>query len=388
MAGLRTLVAVEAFEPVVLDVAGIDALIQALRATGRSVRGPVVAEGVIGRGDITSVADLPVGWSDEQEAGCYRLRRRDDGALFAYAVGPHAWQHDLFPARERLWRAQHTDSGVRFVPEPSPRVPLALFGVRPCELAALEVLDRVFGEPIQPGYVARRAAAFVVVAECGFPAATCFCSSTGTGPGAATGFDIALTELLDGGHRFVARPGSKEGARVLGGLPSTPATDVDLTAAEGTIADAATRQTRRLDTSGLPALLERTLESPRWDEVADRCLSCANCTLVCPTCFCHTTEDVTDLDGDVAERWRRWDSCFTTAFSYVHGGSIRVSTRSRYRQWLTHKLGTWWDQFGTTGCTGCGRCITWCPVGIDLTVEARALRDLDLAVSAATEVSS
>jgi Fe-S oxidoreductase len=97
--------------------------------------------------------------------------------------------------------------------------------------------------------------------------------------------------------------------------------------------------------------------------------------MVCPTCFCTTVEDVSDVTGDHAERWRRWDSCFTLGFSYIHGGSIRNSGKARYRQWMTHKLASWIDQFGTSGCVGCGRCITWCPVGIDITEEARAIRD-------------
>jgi len=370
-----------------LDVAGIDALIQSLRAEGRSVRGPVLDSGVIGHGELESVADLPAGWSDEQEAGSYRLRRRDDQALFAHAVGPHAWQHDLFPARELLWRAERTDAGIRFVPRAEAGRPLALFGVRPCELAALEVLDIVFADPGQPGYLRRRADAFVVVAECGWPASTCFCASVGTGPGATTGFDIALVELLDGEHRFLARAGSERGAELLAAVPHQSPDDGDVAAAGAVIEAAAARQTRSLEYAGLPELLDRSLESPRWDDVAARCLACANCTLVCPTCFCHTVEDVTDLSGDVAERWRRWDSCFTTNFSYVHGGSIRVSTRSRYRQWLTHKLGTWRKQFAVDGCTGCGRCITWCPVGIDLTAEARSLRELDAALAAVSEAT-
>jgi len=85
-------------------------------------------------------------------------------------------------------------------------------------------------------------------------------------------------------------------------------------------------------------------------------------------------EDATALAGSESERRRRWDTCFAVEFSYMYGGSVRLSTRSRYRQWLTHKLSTWHDQFGTSGCVGCGRCITWCPVGIDITVEAAAVR--------------
>ncbi|WP_231591262.1 4Fe-4S dicluster domain-containing protein [Saccharothrix sp. ST-888] len=125
----------------------------------------------------------------------------------------------------------------------------------------------------------------------------------------------------------------------------------------------------------LHQLMAGTLDAPRWDDVASRCLTCGNCTMVCPTCFCTTTEDVTDLTGDHAERWRLWDSCFDLDFSYLHAGTVRASPRSRYRQWLTHKLGTWYDQFGSSGCVGCGRCIVWCPVAIDITEEAAALHD-------------
>ena len=132
---------------------------------------------------------------------------------------------------------------------------------------------------------------------------------------------------------------------------------------------------RELDTDGIKELLYRNYEHPRWDEVAERCLTCGNCTMVCPTCFCTTVEDVTDLAGEHVERHQRWDSCFTVDYSYIHGGAVRASTRSRYRQWMTHKLATWFDQFGSSGCVGCGRCITWCPVGIDITEEARAIRD-------------
>ena len=130
-----------------------------------------------------------------------------------------------------------------------------------------------------------------------------------------------------------------------------------------------------LDTTDIKGLLYRNYENPRWIEVANRCLTCGNCTLVCPTCFCNTIYEATDLAGKHAERWRKWDSCFNVDFSYIHGGSIRSSPMSRYRQWMTHKLATWIDQFGTSGCVGCGRCITWCPVGIDITEESRAIRE-------------
>ncbi len=132
--------------------------------------------------------------------------------------------------------------------------------------------------------------------------------------------------------------------------------------------------TRRLEPTVARDVLIANLDHPRWDDVANRCLSCTNCTLVCPTCFCSAVEDVNSLDGEHAERVQRWDSCFTLGHSTLHGaGSVRGDTRSRYRQWLTHKLSTWWDQFEVSGCVGCGRCIAWCPVGIDLTQEVAAI---------------
>ena len=142
---------------------------------------------------------------------------------------------------------------------------------------------------------------------------------------------------------------------------------------------------RRMNTSVIRELLYNNLENPHWDEVATRCLNCANCTMVCPTCFCTTVQDVTDLTGKHAERWRKWDSCFSTEFSYIHGGSIRTSAKSRYRQWLVHKLASWHDQFGTSGCVGCGRCITWCPVGIDITEEANAFRESEVSRAVSRE---
>jgi ferredoxin len=200
-----------------------------------------------------------------------------------------------------------------------------------------------------------------------------------TGPRADRGFDLALTEVLDGdGHRFLVEVGTDQGAELVAELPTRPAAEPDERGAQEAVERAASQQTRRLDITDIRDLLLGNLEHPRWDEVADRCLSCGNCTQVCPTCFCTTVEDVTDLAGQEAEHVRVWDSCFSLEHSYVHGGSVRASTRSRYRQWMTHKLATWIDQFGTSGCIGCGRCIAWCPVAIDITEETAAIRASDL----------
>ena len=363
--------------PRVVDGAGLRELLGLLVADGRRVLGPTVRGGAIVVDEIDDIEALPQGWTDRHEPGRYRLQRRADRALFGYVVGADSFKRAFFSPRAVLLRAKRTD-GSFVVLDPSAVTPprVALFGARACDLEALAVLDRVLADPKLPDgdYLARRRDAFVVAVQCGQAAATCFCASMGTGPRATSGFDLALTELLEGEHRFLVEEGSPAGAAMLARLASGPATAEDQAAADRALQHAAAGMVRSLDTTALRELLFASVEHPRWEQTAARCLSCTSCTMVCPTCFCSTVEDVTDLAGEVAERARRWDSCFTVGHSIVHGGPVHASVASRYRQWLTHKLAAWLDQFGTSGCVGCGRCITWCPAGIDLTEEVAALR--------------
>jgi ferredoxin len=361
--------------PAVIDKDALGRLIEALTDDGYLVVGPRQADGAITYDRIDGLADLPVGLDDEQEGGRYRLTPAGTDRMFDYVVGPHSWKRWLFPPRERLFAARRTGDGIAVEPEPPAPQKMAFLGARPCELADIAVQDRVFleGSYRDPTYAARRRDLLIVAVNCAKPAATCFCGSMGTGPAASRGFDLALTELGGDGHEgFFVETGTDRGAALLARLPHRAAEAADREAASAVAAGAAEALSRAM-VPEVAALLKRNLEHPRWEEVAKRCLTCTNCTLVCPTCFCHTTEDATDLTGQSAERWRAWDSCFSMEFSYVHGGSIRREPSSRYRQWMTHKLSHWHDQFGMSGCIGCGRCITWCPVGIDITEEARAI---------------
>ncbi|WFB05782.1 4Fe-4S dicluster domain-containing protein [Streptomyces sp. LX-29] len=361
----------------VLDREGIEALVRELRARGRTVIGPTLRDGAIVLAELDSADALPYGWGVELEAGRYRVRRRDDAAAFAHSAGPQSWKNFLHPERVRQWTADRGADGEMTVrPERQEPVSFAFLGVRPCDLRAIQIQDRVMigGRHRDATYRERRTGAFILVVECTEPGATCFCVSMGTGPAAQPGYDLALTEVVDeAGHRFLARAGTMEGAEVLAHLPRRPADEATCTRARESVADAAGRMGRTMPAVNLQTLMAGTLEAERWDDVAARCLTCGNCTMACPTCFCTTTEDVTDLTGDHAERWRRWESCYDLDFTHLPGGSVRSSSRSRYRQWLTHKLGTWHDQFDSSGCVGCGRCIVWCPVGIDITEEAHAL---------------
>ena len=354
-------------------------LIEALVRKGYEVIGPQLRNGAIVYDTVESVEDLPTGWTDEQEPGRYRLKRRADDAFFGYAVGPHSWKNYLHPSDVRLWSAERQGETFRILNnETKPVRAQAFLGARACELAAIAVQDRVLlGDKYRdPIYDQHRHGAFIIAVQCTDASATCFCASMGTGPQVSNGFDLVLTELLGGeGHRFLVDAGSDRGAEILTELETVPSTAEDCQEAGARVEAAARQQVRSIDTTAIKELLYENFEHPRWDDVASRCLTCANCTMVCPTCFCTSVEDVTNVTGDHAERWRRWDSCFTQSFSYIHGGSVRTSAKARYRQWMTHKLASWIDQFGSSGCVGCGRCITWCPVGIDITEEVRAIRE-------------
>jgi ferredoxin len=355
--------------PGVLSAAHLGAMIDELRTRGYTVYAPVLDHGALVIRPIESVDRLPRGVIDDQGAGTHRLRQEGE-RCFDYTAPADSWKRLFFPPRLRMWRSTGEDGRVTAAEEPPPEGRAALLGVRGCDLAAIRVQDRVFlgGAHPDPHYRSRRENAFIVAINCARATSTCFCPSMGTGPQAGPGHDLSLTELTEGG--FYVEAASDRGADVLGALPVEAATDSDAKRAAATVAATAASITRTM-----PADIAQTLRgafaSPRWQAIADRCLSCGNCTLVCPTCFCSAVEHTTDLEGNAFHE-RRWDSCFTAGHSYIHGGSVRGSTAPRYRQWLTHKLSTWHDQFGTSGCTGCGRCIAWCPVAIDITAEAHA----------------
>lgn len=366
----------------VLSFEQFPSLIEVLRASGYVVIGPTLGEASIVNDEITSIEDLPIGWTDEQDAGSYKLLRRDDNAVFGYAVGPRTWKRYLFPPQVTLLTITRTDNGLQFDSAPQDSQQYAFLGIRPCELAAIAIQDRVFlkSEFTDPIYASARNSMFTIAVNCAVVGGTCFCVSMGTGPEADSGFDLVITEVIDGEtHEFMLESASEAGATILAQTPGRDATQGDRETVATIMAHSETQMGRSMQTDDVYDLLTANLRHHIWDDIAKRCLSCAACTLVCPTCFCSTVEDVTDLKGDAA-RQRRWDSCFTEEFTRVHQHIVRSSTSSRYRQWMTHKLAYWQDQFDTSGCVGCGQCITWCPAGIDITAEVAVLRaDVEVA---------
>lgn len=360
--------------PVFLAKEDLQSLLDVLWSTGYTVVGPRLDQEAVVHGEVRSLDELPRGWTDSQSPGSYRLRPGDPNRYFGFAAGPQSWKQYLFPPRQTVLTSERGADGRWRMESPQESPPrFALFGVRACDLAAIRIQDRVFleGPYVDPFYRARREQALIVAVNCTGASASCFCTSMNTGPRCTTGFDLALTELDQG---FLIELGSPLGQTLLSKLATRLASAAEHGQAAQLRQQAVDQIERRFDTTNVHDLLLENLEHDHWQDVATRCLSCANCTLVCPTCFCSSVSEVAELTGDQVERRREWDSCFNFDFSYMNGGIVRNQIRSRYRQWLTHKLATWIDQFGTSGCVGCGRCITWCPVGIDLTAEVDAIR--------------
>jgi sulfhydrogenase subunit beta (sulfur reductase) len=356
----------------VFPTAGLQQLLDALVAKGYRVVGPVVRDGSVVWDTVQRIDDLPVGWRDTQEPGRYRLEQSGDDRIFGVVHGPQSLKPFAFPPREPLLQIERTKQGFSARPTLPQQEKIAVLGARACDLAGLAIQDRIFLKDSyrDPYYGVRREGLFLIAVNCTRSLATCFCASMETGPRAKTGFDLALTELDDA---FLVEAGSEAGEEVVAALSLMTPSATQEHEAGRQIESCADSQVRRLDRSSLPQALYDAHDHPRWDEVAACCLACGNCTMVCPTCFCHTVEEKPDLAHQQSEHSRLWDSCFTQDHGSIHGKNIRPTIKDRYRMWLTHKLASWIDQFGSSGCVGCGRCITWCPVGIDLTVELSAL---------------
>lgn len=363
-----------------IDSDKLQHLIAALQKKGYDTIGPVREDDSIVYEKIKSVDELPVGWIDEQLPGTYRISKTDGQAYFGYTLPAQSWKRFLYPPFTKLFSARKVGKSLELEEKKDTAPRCAFIGVRPCELRAIAIQDKVFasGSYRDNNYMALRKDNFIVAVNCGQAGNNCFCTSMKTGPKADTGFDLSLTEIArENPHYFVVESGSEKGASIIEEIGASKAVIEEITAADDVTRGTSAQIRKSMSIDGLPELLAGSLDHPHWNDVAKRCLTCGNCTMVCPTCFCTTAEDVTDLTGEHAERWLHWASCFEFDFTYTHPAAVRQSGESRYRHWITHKLGTWHDQFGSSGCVGCGRCIAWCPTGIDITEEMNALAAAD-----------
>ena len=337
----------------VIEVPALGDLVRLLRSHGFEVVGPTLRDGAVVLDVVEDFDHAVVGRESRSGPGSYHTEEAP-GSVLGGPVGPTSPKRWMSPPNRIAWSGTSPED----ITVPSPPGPRAYLGIRPCDAAAMEIFGKMW-----PGHPDD----LVIVAECTVAGDTCFCVSMGTGPSAGENGDIALTELGDG--RLLVRACSDRGSVLLAKVDGRKATAADVALGSERVEACAESMGRTLDADAARTALKAAVDSSHWESLASRCMACTNCTMVCPTCFCVTISDTSDLSG-VVSRTVAWDSCFTPGFSEIHGGPHRVTVESRYRQWITHKLSTWWDQFGNAGCVGCGRCITWCPVGIDITAEA------------------
>ncbi|MCD6421500.1 MAG: 4Fe-4S dicluster domain-containing protein [Thaumarchaeota archaeon] len=334
----------------------LERLFKEIGARGYRIIGPKLEDGVIRLGELKSFDEIPYGVGDVQKPGYYRIQV--NGGRFRSPLDSP--KRILYPPELTLfkvtkdWKLEYPE--YRFEAT-------ALFGIKPCDLAAIRIMDRVQGELGDEYFLKMREKLLIVVENCVEPGENCFCATMGTGPAASTGFDVAYTRLDDSTILF--QPGSDLGVDLLGELNLEPATPDQIDAFREALLKASEKARAGFRLENLPDILELNLESKAYQEIAERCLGCANCNMVCPTCFCFDVIDEPELDGS-ARRIRIWDGCHSYSYAQVAGGNFRKDLWARYRHWILHKFVYWLRQFGSFGCVGCGRCITWCPAGIDL----------------------
>jgi len=343
-----------------------------LTKLGYNLYGPQVRDGAIVFDSLQRTEQLPQGWKDMQKPGSYQLESTDSQRYFDWANGPQALKPLVFSSREVMWQAKRNAEGsLEFIIPEHQIEKVAVIGAKACDLAALKLQDQHFleGEFVDPGYQAKRQGLFIVAVNCSRAASTCFCASTGDGPACKSNFDLCLTELEEG---FLIEVGSEYGEKVIQLLNLKAITPKQMQEAERQNASVIASQQRQLQPIQVNQLQDQR-QHPQWDDIAERCLACGNCTMVCPTCFCHRHHEEPVLDGHSSDHVREWDSCFGESHGQLAGMQVRKTVKQRYQQWMIHKLDTWQEQYDRSGCTGCGRCMSWCPAEIDFVAEANLI---------------
>jgi ferredoxin len=271
----------------------------------------------------------------------------------------------FFPPSEALLRFDFKAAPERQVAEaPSDTHPTILFGVRPCEARSLTLLDRVFlGDDYRdPYYAARREATTVVALACSTAAPTCFCTSVGGSPRDHIGADLLLTDV---GDAFLVEVVSDRGEALLSGF-SLPGADIEtIERAERAGAQLAASMPLVVALDRIGSLDVHAFDDPCWQTIAERCLACAACSFLCPTCHCFDIQD--EVIAQQGRRVRNYDACMFAQFTlHASGHNPRTDKSQRVRQRLLHKFAYFPDNFGAVACVGCGRCIRACPAGNDI----------------------
>jgi sulfhydrogenase subunit beta (sulfur reductase) len=302
------------------------------------------------------------------------LPRMHETALDGPALMPSSKEF-LIPQLEQLFC--YSDEGIEEAFNKRPRV---LFGIRPCDLSAIRILDIFYlGRTKDVYYETRRNRTVLVSIACNQPDPTCFCLGLGTGPFLRSGFDLQLTDL---GDRFLAEAGSEAGASMVRDFPHiftqpSQADEEDLY--EARLASQS-RFEKRVNLEYVrKRILAGEVSDAFWESVAVRCFECGGCVYNCPVCTCFNVID-RPAGPDTGKRIRLWDTCMFKGFTRMAGGVLPAEAKiNRTKRWFHHKLVHWPAQFGKFGCVGCGRCAVSCPGKIDMAAVALKIKGSDQA---------
>jgi ferredoxin len=277
----------------------------------------------------------------------------------------------VFPQTETLYRFQ---LGKTELAAPQPGEELILLGVRPCDARAIKLVEKLFRWDVDdPYYLRRRELTTVVGLACLEPGLNCFCPSLGGGPASTEGLDLLMVDL---GDSYYLEPLTDKG-RSLMDLASgllEEAGEEGLQKKEEAVRRAEEKIRRTVDTDGVPEILPDLWEHPLWQKTAAGCLGCGTCTYLCPTCHCFDIQD--EIEGFEARRCRMWDSCMFEEYTlHTSGHNPRPTRRERTRNRINHKYSYFVRKFNVIACVGCGRCVNYCPVNIDLIETLREVKE-------------
>jgi ferredoxin len=302
------------------------------------------------------------------------LPRMHETALDGPALMPSPKEF-LLPQMEQLFC--YSDEGIEEAFNKRPRV---LFGIRPCDLSAIRILDLFYlGKDKDVYYETRRTRTLLVAIACNQPDPTCFCLGLGTGPFLKSGFDLQFTDL---GDRFLVETGSETGTALVEDFPHifTQPAQPDMEDLYEARLASQSRFEKRVNLEQVRKRIQAgDVSNSFWESVAVRCFECGGCVYNCPVCTCFNVID-RPVAPDSGKRIRIWDTCMFKGFTRMAGGILPAEAKiNRTKRWFHHKLVHWPAQFGAFGCVGCGRCAVSCPGKIDMATVALRIKGSDQA---------
>ena len=286
--------------------------------------------------------------------------------LVDYSNTRNAPKNFFFPKTETMMRYMRTERGMELSGEEEEAKEAVLFGARPCDVRSFVLLDYLFDQEKYRDsyYIDKREKTTIISLACIHPPySTCFCTSVGGHPMSEEGADVLLTDI---GDNYLAEFITPKGEKLLEKMGDLPAADGSADEKKKALSESAEKEIKsHIPGKEIKPWLDDNFEHPFWDTIHQSCLACGTCTYLCPTCHCFDISD--EVKGSDGKRIRTWDSCMYWLFTKeTSGHNPRTSQKQRWRQRLMHKFKYFVDNFDEIACVGCGRCVRYCPVNIDI----------------------